>query len=550
MTLAPLVLASLLAQAGPAATGAPITARGASAPRTLEERFAEVVNVRDFGARADGQDDAPAIQAAIDHAVRSGVRSVFVPPGTYVLGASLNLQGIWGLRIAGGGVGWYNVTRLLSRHPGRPVFDAVGANMLTFEDLVVVGSDGPAAPACAFLFSRDGTSSGAGMHELRRVWTNGHFSKAAVVSLSSEANKYDRCVLANSHPGGHAFWTDSGNASPAVVSDFQPAPDRQDGGNTMFEFFATHFSALGGGTSAAVKGGLVNASFLGCYTNSTGFATFDLDGISDSALIGWRDESTSRFGLRLGSPTMSSRNVTILGSKASRGIYAVDGHVLSHWTVASTNLNWAPRPDPPGAWVVNVDRLQYSWLAVSNGIRVRSSSRANAFPAAGAGMTGGAQLALPADSRGDTWTTESAVPGYAGAVAATRWSDTPGTHLFAPRVEAAKFKTRVQKLSARALGGALRPDQANGSVLSVLLDGPLHVHAPAYMPGAGNDADDGARVTFIFTQDGAGGHAVTWDRAAWLPAGFSAPTGPGRTSVVTFVADPTTVKWVAESHEP
>jgi hypothetical protein len=559
--LAPLASALLLLAAPPAAPEASATAppagadanvlaKGTRSPRSLAERFAETVNVRDFGAKADGGDDAPAFQAAIDHAVKSQTRTLHIPAGTYTLGASLNLQGVWGLQITGAGVGWYNTTRLIGRHGGRPVFDAVGANMLVFEDLVVMGSPGEEAPSAAFLFSRNASNAGAGMHELRHVWANGHFTKAAVVTLSSEANKYDACVFTNAQPGGHAFWTEQGNARAGMVSDFGTPPDVQSGGNTMFEFSGTHFTALGGGKAAAVKGSLVNASFVGCYTNSNGWATFDLSALSDSAIIALRDESSSLFGFHFGEPGGTSRNVTILGSKTSRGVYAIDGYTLSHWTIASSNLNWSPKPDPPGPWVLNVDRLQYSWVAVSNGLKVRSFSRSNAFPAAGAGMIGGARLSLPEDARGDSWSFEAKVQGYPGVVHGTRLDDTPGTHLYAPRVEASKFKTRVQKLTAAAAPGGLTPDQALGSTFSVLLDGPLAVRAPRYGPSAANDADDGARMTFILTQDGRGGRPVTWDQAAFDPSGFTPTAAPGATSVVTFVADPTRARWVVESHNP
>lgn len=59
----------------------PIIAEGTTTPRMLKDRFADVVNVLDFGAKGDGvTDDTEAIQTALS--VASG-KIVFVPSGVY-----------------------------------------------------------------------------------------------------------------------------------------------------------------------------------------------------------------------------------------------------------------------------------------------------------------------------------------------------------------------------------------------------------------------------------------------------------------------------------
>lgn len=61
-----------------------ITATGSTSPRSLEDRFADVVNVRDFGAVGDGStSDTAAIQAAIDAVSARGGGEVRIPPGTW-----------------------------------------------------------------------------------------------------------------------------------------------------------------------------------------------------------------------------------------------------------------------------------------------------------------------------------------------------------------------------------------------------------------------------------------------------------------------------------
>jgi len=61
-----------------------VTATGSTTPRTLANRFADVVNVKDFGATGDGTtDDAGSIQAAINYCFSNGGGAVFLPKGNY-----------------------------------------------------------------------------------------------------------------------------------------------------------------------------------------------------------------------------------------------------------------------------------------------------------------------------------------------------------------------------------------------------------------------------------------------------------------------------------
>jgi len=60
--------------------GSTVTATGSSTSRTLANRFADVVNVKDFGAVGDGvADDTAAIQAAIDNVNSNGGGLVYFP---------------------------------------------------------------------------------------------------------------------------------------------------------------------------------------------------------------------------------------------------------------------------------------------------------------------------------------------------------------------------------------------------------------------------------------------------------------------------------------
>ena len=65
----------------------PVIADGTDVPRMLKDRFADVVNVKDFGAKGDGvTDNTAAIQAAFDSS-----SSIFFPDGSYLVSSTLEV---------------------------------------------------------------------------------------------------------------------------------------------------------------------------------------------------------------------------------------------------------------------------------------------------------------------------------------------------------------------------------------------------------------------------------------------------------------------------
>jgi hypothetical protein len=93
---------------------ASFTSGGGTVDRTLEARWAETVNVKDYGAVGDGAtNDGPAIQAAFDAAFgtagaphgtgASANREVYFPSGTYLTSQQLFLNNVRGGHIYGNG---------------------------------------------------------------------------------------------------------------------------------------------------------------------------------------------------------------------------------------------------------------------------------------------------------------------------------------------------------------------------------------------------------------------------------------------------------------
>jgi len=97
---------------------APITATGTTTPRLLQNRFADVVNVKDFGAKGDGTtDDTAAIQAALNSASvtytpptsLTGRPIVIFPEGLYLV-SSITVPGGVNIRFDGGALAPLNYT--------------------------------------------------------------------------------------------------------------------------------------------------------------------------------------------------------------------------------------------------------------------------------------------------------------------------------------------------------------------------------------------------------------------------------------------------------
>jgi hypothetical protein len=90
---------------------APVTATGSTTARSLPNRFADVVNVKDFGAIGNGvADDTAAIQAAVNSTSPFG--EVFFPEGTYKISSTITLPSSSGLSgITLRGIGWGSVIK-------------------------------------------------------------------------------------------------------------------------------------------------------------------------------------------------------------------------------------------------------------------------------------------------------------------------------------------------------------------------------------------------------------------------------------------------------
>ena len=165
-----------------------VTATGSTTARTLAARFAEVGNVKDFGALGDGStDDTAAIEAAL-----AVWEAIYIPPGIYMLGSRLDVPA--GKKIYGAG---FNDTILRA--------SATGYNGMT------VGSN------CVLLdFTIDGNSKGGAYSGILFDGVSGCFTDR-VAAINWGADGFAITNAAHHNKFGEIYATTNG--SRGVIID-------------------------------------------------------------------------------------------------------------------------------------------------------------------------------------------------------------------------------------------------------------------------------------------------------------------------------------------
>jgi hypothetical protein len=232
-------ITALSAAGGPGATEVSLssaTSAGSTTGRTLRDRFADVVNVRDFGALGDGTtNDTAAVQAAVDAAVAAGGGTVFFPPGTYMV-TSVNVQE--GIRLLGtaGSI----IKRPASQPNGTRTFttqnrkwnNALDSVPLVFENLILDGNRANQGAYNAYQLEQShlvflqGNSANAGR---LRVIVKGCTLKEGVADGVSVYNNVDLtisdCFFDNLFRGGLVVtggWSKVRGTNLRMMGDVEP----------------------------------------------------------------------------------------------------------------------------------------------------------------------------------------------------------------------------------------------------------------------------------------------------------------------------------------
>jgi hypothetical protein len=163
----------------------------AAAPAGAQEG---TLRVTDFGAACDGAtDDAAAINAAIRHGkgnnpdrFHPGFRLAFPAGRTCVIGASLDLTGLWGgMQTAVEG----NGATLDCRTAGAPCIDMMGSRYVALRDLTITGH-AERTPSFAIQYGRTRPERVADLQEFTRLATLGRFTRAKLYNRAAETVRH------------------------------------------------------------------------------------------------------------------------------------------------------------------------------------------------------------------------------------------------------------------------------------------------------------------------------------------------------------------------
>jgi hypothetical protein len=345
------------------------TATGGTTNRTLPDRLAEIVNVKDFGAYGDGMhDDAAAIQSAINYAfgspgsyhgsgsdVTAGIyanRQLFFPNGTYNVSVPLLLTQVQGVRIFGAGK---RATRIINTATSGPllygcVFRTNGFAYSTVEHMTLVAA--PPGSSYAFDLEWNNNVSGTRVAALNEIlFRNVRFESGDV-----------GCAMGVTTTGNP---NPMGSEITLISCDFVNCGVGAQGVNYNsldFTYLGCSWSGCGIGVSDHLTS--PPSYFGGC--NFSGSTSYDIyfGGSFDGIMIEACTSSSAQFLELLSGAPVKTKSCTY--NPSSGGLYAIDQNLLimDGCIVTSGTVN-SPQ-GTPGKIYLRGNSLPASFVSGSN----------------------------------------------------------------------------------------------------------------------------------------------------------------------------------------
>lgn len=199
------------------------------------------INVKDFGAKGDGQtNDTPAIQAAINASNRSGNyggslawREVYFPEGDYLV-KSLNCTGMQSIRLRGESMLSTRIVPTL-QDQSQPVIDATEAPYFALEDLSIWGASNADSSAPGVYPSVAVLVASSTKTLLSRCFIVGFWDKAGVVYYNSTNNTLMDTSIHSYKPGIPSLFVTGTNTlygANYITSPYKSLPPTGSGAHT------------------------------------------------------------------------------------------------------------------------------------------------------------------------------------------------------------------------------------------------------------------------------------------------------------------------------
>jgi hypothetical protein len=249
------------------------TATGGNTVRSMQDRAAEIVNVKDFGAKGDGAtDDSAAINAAIA-ACRTisygsnGAWTLVFPAAVYVVNSPLNFS-IFRLTFRGNNIDGQGSV-IIGKCAGGIVIDCTDSRWLHFHDLSIQG-DTTSVPKIGMQIGPTAAHSADNIF-LTHVNISGNFTLAGLYNKGSEMFSACQCYFGNNVTGSGAYVVvedgiNHWNATSPFITITQATETSQTNkGHTYIQC-----SFQGVGTSGVIwAANIEQYRFIGCYASNT-----------------------------------------------------------------------------------------------------------------------------------------------------------------------------------------------------------------------------------------------------------------------------------------